>query len=130
MVVYFTPNLFDILFSLKGSIAKKIAKRTFMITALAAIIVLVESGYPSLFSQVSATPFTLLGISLSIVTTIVSYALFGLDAIGDELEDPFGHDENARPLDALVRIIERDILDTLNVTELPPQKKPVDYILS
>ncbi|WP_240798141.1 bestrophin family ion channel [Vibrio sp. H11] len=101
-----------------------------MITALAAIIVLVESGYSSLFSQVRATPFTLLGISLSIVTTIVSYALFGLDAIGDELEGPFGHDENARPLDALVRIIERDILDTLNVTELPPQKKPVDYILS
>lgn len=299
MVVHSTPNLFDILFSLKGSIAKKIAKRTFMITALAAIIVLIESLYPSLFSQVSATPFTLLGISLSIFmsfrnnacysrwwegrqawgkvitdvrsfaraseviddvalrekqlrslcgythamaaklrgenqylaakewlseeesayghhvcdgilrtisrlnsqlaknnhisewryvlleeqlqrlseaqascerikttpvpypytllfhrttyifcmllpfamaeplgwvapifTTIVSYAFFGLDAIGDELEDPFGRDENALPLDALVRIIERDILDTLNVTELPPEKKPVGYILS
>lgn len=299
MVVHPTPNLLHILFSLKGSIARKITKRTFMVTTLAALIVMTESLFPTLFSQVSATPFTLLGISLSIFmsfrnnacyarwwegrqawgtvitevrsfiraneiienqplreiqlrelcgytyamaaklrgedpfraarpwlreeqsvyghnvcdgilrsisrrnsqlakqneisewryilleerlqglseaqagcerikttpvpfpytllfhrttyifcmllpfamaqplgwiaplfTTIVSYAFFGLDAIGDELEDPFGREENALPLDALVRIIERNILDTLNVTDLPPERTPVDYILS
>ena len=44
-------------------------------------------------------------------TAIVSYTFFGLDAIADELEDPFGRDENDLPTDALVRTIERDILD-------------------
>lgn len=299
MIVHPKPNLTKILFSLKGSIAKRIAKRSFMITALASLIVLVEGMLPTFFTHVNATPFTLLGISLSIFmsfrnnacysrwwegrqawghvitevrsftraseviddealrtsllkelcgfthalaarlrnedeyqaakdwlsqgaeayghnvsdgilrhisrgysklakagsisewryvmleerlqrlseaqatcerikstplpfpytllfhrtnyifclllpfamaeplgwiapifTTIVSYTFFGLDAIGDELEDPFGRDENDLPMDALVRIIERDVLDALNVTDLPPILQPVDYVLN
>ncbi|MCG6507633.1 bestrophin, partial [Vibrio parahaemolyticus] len=71
-----------------------------------------------------------LGWIAPIFTTIVSYTFFGLDAIGDELEDPFGRDENDLPMDALVRIIERDVLDALNVAELPPILQPVDYVLN
>lgn len=299
MIVHSKPNLFNILFSLKGSIAKRIALRSFMVTVLAALIVLVEGLLPAFFTHVNATPFTLLGISLSIFmsfrnnacygrwwegrqawghvitevrsfsrasavipdkalretllkelcgythalsaklrgddefeaarnwlsqprqryghnlcdgilrvisercsklatdqiisdwryvtleerlqklseaqascerikttplpfpytllfhrtnyifcillpfamaeplgwiapifTTIVSYTFFGLDAIGDELEDPFGREENDLPLDAMVRTIERDILDALSATELPPSLQPVDYVLS
>ena len=299
MIVHPKINLWNILFSLKGSIAKRIAKRSFMITALASFIVLVEGAYPALFAHVNATPFTLLGISLSIFmsfrnnacysrwwegrqawgevitevrsftraslfisdatlremllrelcgfthalaaklrhesefpaaqiwlsqdaqkyghnvsegilrhisshyfalsqshqitgwhymvleerlqhlaqaqatcerikstplpfpytllfhrtiyifclllpfamaeplgwlapifTTIVSYTFLGLDALGDELEDPFGHEENDLPIDAMVRIIERDILDSLNIGELPPLLQPKNYVLS
>jgi putative membrane protein len=61
---------------------------------------------------------------------IVSYTFFGLDAISNELEDPFGHDENDLPLDALVRVIERDILDALGVGPLPPLLEPVDFVLT
>jgi putative membrane protein len=299
MIVRPKPNLIGVLTSLKGSIAKRIAMRALMVTLLASAIVLVETLHPSYFSKVSATPFTLLGLSLSIFmsfrnnacydrwyearkawgdmiveirsiiretqiikdaserhkilsnlcgfahalnaklrseselavsgdwldpiptgtttdisgrilmqvgqqcsalsesgaisewrytlmanhltrltqaqavcerikhtplpfpytlllhrttylfcillpfamaeplgwltpifTAIVSYTFFGLDAIGDELEDPFGRDENDLPTDALVRTIERDVLAALGVTQLPPQLEPLDYVLS
>lgn len=54
-----------------------------------------------------------LGWLTPIFTAIVSYTFFGLDAIGDELEDPFGRDENDLPTNALVRTIEREVLDAL-----------------
>jgi len=299
MIVRPKPNLIGVLTSLKGSIAKRIARRSLMVTLLASAIVLIETLHPSYFSKVSATPFTLLGLSLSIFmsfrnnacydrwyearkawgdvivetrsmiretliikdasvrhqilsnlcgfahalnarlrkenelaasgdwlqpmpkgstsdvtgqillnvgqqcstlnesgtisdwrytimanhlanltrsqavcerikntplpfpytlllhrtiylfcillpfamaeplgwltpvfTAIVSYTFFGLDAIADELEDPFGRDENDLPTDAIVRNIERDILDALGVAELPPQLEPVDFVLN
>jgi putative membrane protein len=70
-----------------------------------------------------------LGWLTPLFTAIVSYTFFGLDAIADELEDPFGRDENDLPTDALVRTIERDILAELGA-EVPPSLKPVDYVLS
>ncbi|KAE9645189.1 bestrophin family protein [Pseudomonas sp. PB106] len=70
-----------------------------------------------------------LGWLTPLFTAIVSYAFFGLDAIADELEDPFGRDENDLPTDALVRTIERDILAELGA-EVPPALKPVVYVLS
>ena len=71
-----------------------------------------------------------LGWLTPIFTAIVSYTFFGLDAIADELEDPFGRDENDLPTDAIVRNIERDVLAALGVTELPPQLEPVDFVLN
>ncbi|WLH33472.1 bestrophin family protein [Pseudomonas sp. FP2196] len=71
-----------------------------------------------------------LGWLTPLFTAIVSYTFFGLDAIADELEDPFGRDENDLPTDALVRAIERDILAELGVAQLPPALMPVDYVLS
>jgi putative membrane protein len=65
-----------------------------------------------------------------IFTTIVSYTFFGLDAISNELEDPFGREENDLPTDAMVRVIERDILGALGYRDLPPPLQPVDYVLS
>lgn len=299
MIVRPKPNLIHILTSLRGSIAKHIALRSLMVTLLASIIVLIETLHPAYFSGVSATPFTLLGLSLSIFmsfrnnacydrwyegrklwgelvmdmrsmvretqvikdpaaretilrnlcgfahalnarlrgedereearlwlsvvpgpstpnvserilrdigkhcseladageinewrytlmenrlvnltrtltscdrikttplpfpytlllhrtiylfcillpfamaeplgwltpafTAIVSYTFFGLDSIGDQLEDPFGRDEHDLPTDAIVRGIEREVLDALGVTDLPPILEPVDYVLS
>jgi len=298
MIVRAKPNLINVLISLKGSIAKRIALRSLLVTLLASAIVLVETLHPAYFSKVNATPFTLLGLSLSIFmnfrnnacydrwyearkalgamvmdvrsmiretqvikdkqqrskvlldlcgfahalnaklrkedelsaastwlsklpsantpniperilrhvgqqcstlaesgeinewrytlmanhltnltttqttcerikstplpfpytlllhrtiyifcillpfamaeplgwltpvfTAIVSYTFFGLDAIGDELEDPFGRDENDLPTNAIVRTIEREVLDALGATELPPLLQPVDFVL-
>jgi putative membrane protein len=297
MIVRPKPNLLGILFSLKGSIAKRIALRSLLVTLLASVIVLVETWHPAYFSKVNATPFTLLGLSLSIFmsfrnnacydrwwegrkqlgqmiidvrsliretqvladpveragllrglcgfahgliarlrhedearainpwmavdaghpnlpdkllqtvgaqfsrlaergvisewrytqwetrlvslsqvqascerikttplpfpytlllhrtiylfcillpfamaeplgwltpvfTAIVSYTFFGLDEIGDDLEDPFGFDENDLPCDAIVRTLEREILAALGATDLPPALEPVEYVLT
>lgn len=296
MIVRPKPNLIGILFSLKGSIAKRIALRSLLVTLLASVIVLVETLHPAYFSKVNATPFTLLGLSLSIFmsfrnnacydrwwegrkqlgqmiieirslmresqsfnpaeregllrglcgfahglvarlrledeasairpwthvtaphpnlpdrvlqtlgarlqvlagqgaisdiryaqletrlvslsqvqaacerikhtplpfpytlllhrtiylfcillpfamaeplgwltpvfTAIVSYTFFGLDEIGDDLEDPFGFDENDLPCNALLRMLEREILAALGYTELPPALMPVEFVLT
>jgi len=297
MIVRPKPNLLGILFSLKGSIAKRIALRSLLVTLLASVIVLVETLHPAYFSKVNATPFTLLGLSLSIFmsfrnnacydrwwegrkqlgqmiievrsliretqvlsdplerasllrglcgfahgliarlrledeaqalkpwievdsghpnlpdqvlqqlgarfsgqaergvlsewrytqletrlvglsqvqaacerikstplpfpytlllhrtiylfcillpfamaeplgwltpvfTAIVSYTFFGLDEIGDDLEDPFGFDENDLPCNAIVRTLEREILAALGETLLPPTLEPVEYVLT
>lgn len=71
-----------------------------------------------------------LGWLTPIFTAIVSYTFFGLDAIGDELEDPFGRDENDLPTNAIVRNIEREVLSAVGATELPPVLSPVDFVLS
>jgi putative membrane protein len=299
MIVRPKPNLIGILFSLKGSIAKRIALRSLLVTLLASVIVLVETWHPAYFSKVNATPFTLLGLSLSIFmsfrnnacydrwwegrkqlgqlvievrsliretqglmdvverevvlrelcgfahgliarlrvedesaaikswtrdpvqvvhpnlcdallqrlggrfsqlaatgqisewrytqlesrlvslsqvqascerikttplpfpytlllhrtiylfcillpfamaeplgwltpvfTAIVSYTFFGLDEIGDDLEDPFGFDENDLPCNAILRTLEREVLAALGQTDLPPALEPVEYVLN
>jgi Bestrophin, RFP-TM, chloride channel len=40
------------------------------------------------------------------VVLFISYALFGLDAIGEEVEQPFGLDPNDLPLSTMSRAIE------------------------
>ncbi|MGD0633050.1 MAG: bestrophin family protein [Beijerinckiaceae bacterium] len=71
----------------------------------------------------------LLGWATPFLSAIVSYTFFGLDALGDELEDPFGLDVNDLPLNALVRTVERDVLSALGVEVLPPALEPVDFLL-
>ncbi|WP_374546387.1 bestrophin family protein [Rhodoblastus sp.] len=50
---------------------------------------------------------------------LLAYAFFGLDALGDELELPFGLMPNHLPLDALVRAIEIEIAEATG--EPPPE---------
>lgn len=76
MIVRSKPNLLGILFSLKGSIAKRIALRSLLVTLLASVIVLVETLHPAYFSRVNATPFTLLGLSLSIFMSFRNNACY------------------------------------------------------
>ncbi|KJK23064.1 bestrophin [Burkholderiaceae bacterium 16] len=70
-----------------------------------------------------------IGFVTPIVVAIVAYTFFGLDALGDELEEPFGTSPNDLPLDALCRTIEIGIKEALGETELPPPLAPVDYCL-
>ncbi len=77
-------------------------------------------------------PFGLVGTleyMMPVAVTIVAYTFFGLDAVGDELEDPFGSDENDLPLSALARVIEIDLLEGLGVRPLPEPAVPVDFVL-
>lgn len=69
------------------------------------------------------------GIFTPFVVTIVSYAFFGLDVVGDEIENPFGLDPNDLPLRSISRMIEINLRQRLGETELPEALQPVDEIL-
>jgi ion channel-forming bestrophin family protein len=70
-----------------------------------------------------------LGWFTPLLVAVISYALFGLDALGDELEEPFGRDENDLPLESLVRTVEREMLAALGETRLPAPIPVVDFLL-
>jgi ion channel-forming bestrophin family protein len=50
------------------------------------------------------------------VVGLVSFTLFGIEAIGMEIENPFGSDPNDLPLDAICAGIQRTIDDTIKYT--------------
>jgi len=64
------------------------------------------------------------------VVAIVTYTFFGLDALGDELEEPFGLEHNDLPLNAICRAIEIELRAALGDDNLPPPLAPVDYCLT
>ncbi len=71
----------------------------------------------------------LLGWGTTFITTLVAYTFFGLDALGDELEEPFGNSANDLPIDALAQVIEINLREALGQSDLPPMPKPMNYIL-
>ncbi len=70
-----------------------------------------------------------IGFMTPVVVAIVAYTFFGLDALGDEIEEPFGTAPNDLPLGAICRTIERDLLAALDAPALPPAAVPVEYCL-
>ncbi len=71
-----------------------------------------------------------IGFMTPFVVAIVAYTFFGLDALGDELEEPFGVDANDLPLDAICRAIEIDLRAALGDPDLPAPLAPVNYRLT
>lgn len=63
-----------------------------------------------------------------VVVLFVSYCFFGLDAVGDELEQPFGMDINDLPLKAISRTIERNLRERIG-DEVPPATVAKDGVL-
>jgi ion channel-forming bestrophin family protein len=70
-----------------------------------------------------------MGYATPIFSALVAYAFFGLDALGDEMEEPFGDWPNALPLSAMARTMEISLLEAIGATEIPEPLKPVDSIL-
>jgi putative membrane protein len=77
----------------------------------------IPSSYTVLMHRIVALYCVLLPLGIAdvaqvmtpVVVFFVSYALFGLDAIGEEIEQPFGHDPNDLPLSRLCTVIETDL---------------------
>lgn len=67
-----------------------------------------------------------IGFMTPFVVAIVAYTFFGLDALGDEIEEPFGLRTNHLPLDALCRMLEINLLEAMGVQDLPLALEPVD----
>lgn len=77
-------------------------------------------------------PFGLIdtvGLATPLVVAIVSYTFFGLDALGEEIEEPFGTLVNDLPLTALCRTLEINLREALGEKDLPKMIEPVDYAL-
>ncbi|MCE1184074.1 bestrophin family protein [Zoogloea sp.] len=70
-----------------------------------------------------------LGFATPLMTAIVAYTFFGLDALGDQLEEPFGLEQNDLPLDAMTRSIEIDLAAAAGHHPLPEPLQPRDYLL-
>jgi putative membrane protein len=64
------------------------------------------------------------------VVLLIAYAFLGLDAIGEELENPFGLDPNDLPLSSISRNIEIDLRRALGEIDVPPRIVPVSGVLS
>jgi len=74
-----------------------------------------------------ALPFGLVAttkLATPMVVALIAYAFLGLDAVGDELEEPFGADENDLPLDMITRTIEVNLRQALGEQSLPALIKP------
>jgi ion channel-forming bestrophin family protein len=69
-----------------------------------------------------------LGWGTPIVVALVAYTFFGLDALGDELEEPFGIEPNDLPLDAMVRAVDRIVHHALG-EPMPEALAPDGYWL-
>lgn len=71
-----------------------------------------------------------IGFMTPFVVAIVAYTFFGLDALGDEIEEPFGLEPNDLPLDTLCRAIEINLLESLGEPARRPGLAPVNFCLS
>ncbi|MEE7461770.1 MULTISPECIES: bestrophin family protein [Methylobacterium] len=69
-----------------------------------------------------------LGWATPVVVALVAYTFFGLDALGDELEEPFGTEPNDLPLDAMVRAVDRIVHHALG-EPMPQALAPDGYWL-
>jgi putative membrane protein len=73
-------------------------------------------------------PFGLVDSTVSftpMICVVISYTLIALEAIANEVAEPFGLAPNALALDAMTRTIERSILEMCGL-EIPEELAPVD----
>ena len=77
-------------------------------------------------------PFCLIG-SVGWVTPlmvgVLSYTFFGLDALGDQIENPFDRLPNDLALDTMCRTVEIGLGELLGQRDLPAPLQPVDGVL-
>ncbi len=56
-----------------------------------------------------------LGYWCILIVMLVFYAMAGLEVIGEEIEDPFGQDENDLPFDSVCKSIKKALAEILNI---------------
>ncbi|MTE01552.1 bestrophin [Paracoccus sp. YIM 132242] len=72
----------------------------------------------------------MMGWSTPLAAMLVAYTFFGLDALGEELEEPFGLLPNNLPISAYAAVIEIHLRSAMGETDLPPMPVPQDYVLT
>ena len=80
-----------------------------------------------------ALPFGLaatLGWLTPVISAVIAYTLFGLDALSEELEEPFGTNPHNLALGAISRSIEINTRESIEDSQVPTPSIPKDYLLS
>ena len=67
-----------------------------------------------------------LGWATPLVCGVIAYTFFGLDALSEEITDPFGVAANHLPLTAMSRIIEINLLEALEEEDIPSEISPIE----
>ncbi len=70
-----------------------------------------------------------IGFMTPFVVAIVAYTFFGLDALGDEIEEPFGTAPNDLALDAICRSIEINLRESVGEDHGLIALAPINYCL-
>jgi putative membrane protein len=65
-----------------------------------------------------------------LAVAFIAFAFYGLDSIGEEIEEPFGTDWNDLPLSQLSRMIEVNLRQRAGDKDIPPLMQPVDGVLT
>lgn len=71
-----------------------------------------------------------LGWLTPLAAALVAYTYFGLDALGEELEEPFGLEPNDLPIAAYAATVEIDLRRALGEADLPEPPRPIDFQLT
>jgi len=71
-----------------------------------------------------------LGLLAPVIVAFVSYTFFALEALAEEIQEPFGLEPHDLALDAMSAMIEATLRESLGERELPPPQQPVDYRLT
>ena len=70
-----------------------------------------------------------LGWATPLICAVIAYTFFGLDALSEELEEPFGLAANQLPLTALSRTIEINLREALGDSDIPSDVAPINGYL-
>jgi len=71
-----------------------------------------------------------IGPMTPVIVVFVAYTFFALEALGSELEEPFGTAPNALALDAMCWTIETSLRESIGELDWPPQPQPRDHVLT
>ena len=71
-----------------------------------------------------------IGWTTPIMVAFIAYTFFALEALSDELEEPFGTSPNDLALEAMCVMIETTLKEMLGEEDLPEAVKAVDFVLS
>lgn len=72
----------------------------------------------------------LIGLMTPLIVCFVSYTFFALEALSDEIEDPFGRMPNDLALDAIVAGIDASLRETLGEASAPAPQPDKNFILT
>ena len=70
------------------------------------------------------------GLLTPLITVVVAYPFLALEALAQELENPFGDDPNALPLNAITETVEHSLRETLGERDLPVKAQGAGYVIN
>ena len=69
------------------------------------------------------------GVMTPLIVAFISYTFFALESLAEEIQEPFGVENNDLALDAMSVMIETTVREMLGETDLPAPVLPQDFLL-